>query len=188
MCPSTMPVCMKMWVALGGLTLLSAMLIAGCTGIQNPGGVAGSATRTVAAQASVAPTLAIAVPNGTAGSPAVLIVDPAFDGGIAAGTVTVSVQVTGFALVRPGAPNRQGTGHLVYYRDATPRTMQGETALTAPDTCAASAETAYTWEGVAPGTHTFAVQLVNGDDTPLDPPTIDAVDVTAVSPGMVRTG
>ncbi|MEN6518484.1 MAG: hypothetical protein ABFC38_09860 [Methanospirillum sp.] len=166
---------MKAWCILAGLALICPMLIAGCTGLQAPTGGSGAETQTSATQAPVAPTL-----------PAVLIVDPPFDGGILSGTVTVSVQVTGFALVPPGGPNRPGAGHLVYYRDVTPKTAPGETALTPQGTCNISSATSYTWEGIAPGTHTFAVQLVNADDSPLDPPAIDAVDVTAVSPDMIQ--
>lgn len=175
---------MKRWRVLAGLALISAVLIAGCAGVGSPGG--GPGTQTIAVRASVTPALS-APAGGSAGTPAVLILDPQFDGGVASGNVTVSVQVTGFTLVPPGGPNRPGTGHLVYYRDVTPRTEPGETALTAPGTYATSTKTAYSWEGVTPGTHTFAVQLVNGDDTPLDPPAIDAVDVTAVSTEMIQT-
>lgn len=111
---------MKTWCILAGLALISAMLIAGCVGIRSPGGGSGSGTQTIDAQASDTPTLSALAPSGTVGLPAVLIVDPPFDGGVSSGTVTVSVQVTDFALVPPGGPNRQGTGHLVYYRDVFP--------------------------------------------------------------------
>lgn len=174
---------MKTWCTLIGLALICSMLIAGCVSTRSPG--EGPGTRTPGQQVSVTPTNAAAPPNGTVGAPAVLIVDPPFDGGVSSGTVTVSVQVTGFALVPPGGPNRQGTGHLVYYRDVSPKTAPGETALTGTGTYSTSSDTSYTWEGVAPGTHTFAVQIANADDTPLDPPAIDAVDVTAVSPDMI---
>jgi hypothetical protein len=182
--PTTIQVPMKTWRVLAGLALIAAVLIAGCAGVGSPGG--GSGTPTTAIRASVAPTRP-APAGGSTGTPAVLILDPPFDGGVASGTVTVAVQVTGFTLVPPGEPNRPGAGHLVYYRDVTPGTQPGETALTAPGTYATSSETVYSWKGVAPGTHTFAVQLVNADDTPLDPPAIDAVDVTAVSSEMIQT-
>jgi hypothetical protein len=172
---------MKKWSFLAGLALISAILVAGCVGIQPHG----QGSQTVGSRAPASATLPSPPPSGTAGSPAVLIVDPPFDGGVSSGTVTVSVEVTGFALAPPGGPNRQGTGHLVYYRDVPPKTVRGETALTAPGTCDTSSETTYRWESVAPGTHTFSVQLVNADTTPLDPPAIDAVDVTAVSADMI---
>lgn len=128
---------MKTWCILTGLALICAMLIAGCVGPRPPGGSSGSDTQTIVAQVSVTPTL-------PAGSPAVLIVDPPFDGGVSSGIVTVSVQVTGFALVPPGGPNRPGAGHLVFYRDVTPKTAPGETALTPPGTCNTSSVTSYT--------------------------------------------
>lgn len=172
--PADIPVPMKTWCAVTACVLVAVVLVAGCAQMQPAGGTAGPATGT-------------ATPDAQGTAPAVLILDPEFDGGVAAGTVTVTVRVTGFALVPPGGPDRAGAGHLVYYRDVVPRTVPGESALTAPGTCAASIETSYAWEGVAPGTHTFAVQLVNADDTPLDPPALDAVDVTAVSPGAIET-
>jgi len=183
--PTGILTCMKTRCILAGVALICAMLIAGCVGISQPGGGTGSDTQTIAPRASAAPTLPAPAPGGNVGSSAVLIVDPPFDGGVSSGTVTVSVEVTGFVLIPSGGPNRQGTGHLVYYRDVPPKIVHGETALTAPGTCAVSSETAYTWNGIAPGTHTFSVQLVNADDTPLDSPAIDAVDVTAVSSGMI---
>ncbi len=165
---------MKGWHLLAGAGLIAAVVVVGCLSGPAPGTGTGAATPAPSATAA----------GGASAGPSVLILDPIFDGGVTAGNVTVTVRVTGFALVPPGGPNRPGEGHLVYYRDVNPRTVAGESALTAPGTCAASSETAYTWSGVAPGTHTFAVQLVHGDDTPLDPPAIDAVDVTAVSAGM----
>ena len=103
--------------------------------------------------------------------PAVLIVSPEFDGGVLTGDVQVEVRVTNFS---PGA------GHLIYYRDAVPPVDQGRPAYSDPGTYAVSDSLVYIWHNVTPGTHTFAVQLVNPGDTPLDPPVIDAVDVTAV--------
>jgi len=105
----------------------------------------------------------------------VLILSPEFDGGVMAGNVTVVVRME----------NPPPGSHLIYYRDAVPPSAEGIPALSAPGTWAVSAMAAYTWHGVSPGTHTFAVQLVNSDDTPLDPPVLDAVDVTAVSPSQV---
>lgn len=173
---ATVTVRMSSRGTLAMLALVAVVLVAGCA-TQPPGGGA--------ARGTVTPTVSTA-PAGLAISPAVLIVDPPFDGGVSAGTVTVSVRVTGFALIPPSGENREGAGHLVYYRDVAPPAAPGGSALTAPGTCIASAETRHSWEEVSPGTHTFAVQLVNADDTPLDPPALDAVDVTAVSPGMVQ--
>lgn len=168
---------MKAWLPVAGALVVVAVLVAGCLSGTGTGGVTPTVAKTTTASATAH--------GGGVASPSVLILDPVFDGGVSAGDVTVTCTVTGFALATPGEPNRPGEGHLVYYRDVTPRTVPGETALTAPGTCVVSSDTAHTWNGIPPGTHTFTVQLVNGDDTPLDPPAIDAVDVTAVSPGMI---
>jgi hypothetical protein len=42
--------------------------------------------------------------------------------------------------------------------------------------------TSYTWENVGPGTHLFAVELVNNDHTPLTPPVERTITVTAATP------
>lgn len=114
--------------------------------------------------------------------PAVLITSPPFDGGVISGDVTIVVQVRHFTLDAQGGTNRPGSGHLIYYRDTVPPVVKGQPAFTMPGTYAVSPSLEHTWTDVTPGTHTFAVQLVNPDTTPLDPPVIDAVDVTAVSP------
>jgi hypothetical protein len=111
----------------------------------------------------------------------VFILLPEFDAGIPAGDVTVVVQITGFRLVDPnGRKNMSGEGHLIYYLDVVPPTNPLRPAFTAPGTYASTPNTTYTWHHVTPDTHTFAVQLVNNDDTPLNPPVITANDVTAV--------
>ena len=119
------------------------------------------------------------------GIPAVFITSPPFDGGVLSGNVTITVQVTHFVLGGGGGTNRSGSGRLIYYRDVVPPVVQGQPALTVPGSYAISSSDVYTWSGVQPGTHTFSVQLVNPDDSPLDPPAIDAIDVTAVSPGDI---
>jgi hypothetical protein len=114
-----------------------------------------------------------------------IITDPPFDGGILAGNVTVTVDVADFTLVPPGSNDRPGAGHLIYYLDVVPPATAGTPAVSRPGTYVVSSETRYTWERIPPGTHTFAAQLVSDDNTPLDPPVLDAVDVTAVLPGMI---
>ncbi len=116
-----------------------------------------------------------------AGEPTVLITSPEFDGGVPAGDVPVTVRVMNFSLVPAGAGIVPGSGHMVYYRDVVPPVMPGWPAFSKPGTYAPGDSLVHVWHDVTPGTHTFSVQLVNVDDTPLDPPVIDAVDVTAVS-------
>src|SRR5207247_3086523 len=47
----------------------------------------------------------------------------------------------------------------------------------------AQATKEYTWPNVSAGEHTFAVQLVNNDHTPLRPPVIAQVTVTVKAAG-----
>ena len=117
----------------------------------------------------------------TSNPPSVYITYPDFDGGVEAGNVTVTVLVRNFSVVnRIGEQNVPGEGHLVCFKDVTPPTTPGLTAITEPGTFQVSSQTWCTWYNVSQGTHTFAVELVNNDDTPLVPAVIDAVDVTSV--------
>ena len=151
------------------LTLAACVVLCGC------GGPSSSGTR------GPLPGTPLAAPQAPE-APAVFITSPPFDGGVISGNVTIVVQVTHFSLATEGSVNVPGTGHLVYYLDAAPPVARGQPAFTQPGTYAVSPSPLYTWTDVRPGTHTFAVQLVNPDNTPLNPPVIDAVDVTVVSP------
>ena len=124
--------------------------------------------------------------GGSSSHPAsIYITYPDFDGGVDAGNVTVTVMIRNFSIVnRTGDQIVSGEGHIVYFKDIVPPTKQGSPAVTEPGTFQISAQTWCTWYNVSPGTHTFAVELVNNDNIPLEPPVIDAVDVTAVR----RTG
>jgi hypothetical protein len=120
--------------------------------------------------------------NGdSASNPAsVYITYPDFDGGVNAGDVTVTVEVRNFSLVNGvGRPVTPGEGHIICFKDVIPRTEPGIPAKTQPGTFQVSYLTSCTWYNVTEDTHTFSVELVNNDDTPLVPAVIDAVDVTA---------
>jgi hypothetical protein len=87
--------------------------------------------------------------------------------------VSVFVQVSGFNLVnRIGGANVPGEGHIIYYLDVQPPTAPGQPAITTSGTYAASDAIFYVWTGVVEGVHTFSVELVNNDNTPLDPPVV----------------
>jgi hypothetical protein len=106
---------------------------------------------------------------------------PDFDGGVDAGTVTVTLLVRNFSVVdRIGEQNKPGEGHIACFKDVPPPTIPGLSVATQPGTFQISALASCTWYNVSPDTHTFAIELVNNDNTPLVPPVIDAVDVTAV--------
>jgi hypothetical protein len=80
-----------------------------------------------------------------------------------------------------GKQNVSGEGHLVYYLDVQPPAIPGQTALTAAGTYKDTTDAFHIWENVTPGKHVFSVQIVNNDNTPLDPPVFDQVVVTLPS-------
>jgi Domain of unknown function (DUF4399) len=98
---------------------------------------------------------------------------------VEAGNVTVSVDVKKFDVVdKLGQAPEDGDGHVHFYIDVGEiPTVAGEPATTDEGTYHAQATTEFTWEDVEPGEHTFAVQLVNNDHTPLNPPVIAQVTV-----------
>ena len=112
------------------------------------------------------------VPVVPASAPSVYIMSPAFDGGVNAGTVTVTVSVRNFVLA--------GSGRLACFLDTVPQTTPGVPVLTRPGSVMITDQPSCVWPDVTEGTHTFAAELVNPDNTPLVPPVLDAVDVTAV--------
>lgn len=109
----------------------------------------------------------------------ILIIDPAAESTLATQTLTIKTFVERFSLVnKTGQQNVAGEGHIVYYKDVTPPMEQGKSALSADGTYAISTDTSHTWNNVPPGTHTFWVQLVNNDNTPLEPQAAVRVYVT----------
>ena len=107
------------------------------------------------------------------------ITAPAQGSAVEAGNVTVSVEVDKFNVVdKIGQAAEDGEGHVHFYIDVGEiPTVDGEPAVTDEGTYHAQATQEFTWEDVEPGTHTFAVQLVNNDHTPLRPPVIAQVTV-----------
>ena len=100
-----------------------------------------------------------------------------------AGDITVSALALNFKLTdKLGQALTAGEGHLHYFMDVDAPTTQGVPAVTAAGTYAASAATTYKWTNVAAGTHTFSVELVNNDHTPLNPPVIAKSTITVTPP------
>jgi hypothetical protein len=88
--------------------------------------------------------------------------------------VTVKITVENFNLSNSiGGANVAGEGHVVYYLDEFPPTNQNQTAVT--NGAVSLASLTYTWPKVSSGLHLFGVQLVNNDNTPLNPAVVDAV-------------
>lgn len=112
-------------------------------------------------------------------NPSVEIVDPVNGTKVPEGEVSIHIDITNFDIVdKLGEDPVTGEGHIHYYMDVDVPTDQGEPAVTAEGTYAVSTEETHTWSNVTPGTHTFAVQLVANDHTPLEIPVVDQVSVT----------
>ncbi|MBI4295754.1 MAG: DUF4399 domain-containing protein [Chloroflexi bacterium] len=123
-------------------------------------------------------TVSVAAGGAGATTPGVTIVSPIAGASVSPGSVTITVQVANFTLVALGGANAPGEGHLHYYMDVEIPTAAGQPAVTAAGTYKAVNATSVTWDNVAVGTHTFGVQLVNSNHTPLSPPVTAKVTVT----------
>jgi hypothetical protein len=121
-----------------------------------------------------------ATPTSEAATPSVEINFPDDDARLRSDAVFVSITVRSFRLVknfreRPGA----GRGHVIFYVDADPiPTRAGRVAITEDGRYQRAAATSHKWTNVSPGRHRLGVQLVNNDDTPLEPAVTDEVEVT----------
>jgi hypothetical protein len=116
------------------------------------------------------------------GPPSLVILTPR-DGSIVNGpNVTITTQVANFNLVgKLGGTNAAREGHLHYFMDVEAPTVTGQPAMTAPGTYADTADPSYSWSNVAPGGHTFSVELINNDHTPLDPAVTTRITVMVSS-------
>jgi plastocyanin len=109
----------------------------------------------------------------------VTIVSPEMNASVAAGNVTIEVNVTNFTLVEPtGQPNVPGEGHLHYYLDAVVPTNASAPAIPETGGYVISTNLSHVWENVTPGEHNLSVQLVNNDHTPLIPLVFETVNIT----------
>ena len=113
--------------------------------------------------------------------PTVEILSPT-DGAISEeNEVTIRAAVDAFLVVdKLGEDVNPGEGHLHFYRDVEQiPTDSGQPAvIDDASKYAAVADLSYTWTDLESGTHTFAVQLVSNDHTPLDPPVVAQITMT----------
>jgi hypothetical protein len=117
--------------------------------------------------------------TAAAGMPAVVIVSPRDGEVIPGNSVTITAQAANFNLVdKIGQTNAPNEGHLMFYQDVEAPTIQGPQATTRPDSYLATASNSYTWTGLAQGTHTFSIQLVNNNNTPINPPVSAKITLT----------
>jgi hypothetical protein len=113
--------------------------------------------------------------------PGIIILQPSAEAVLSTNSITVRTFVENFKLVdKTGQANQHGEGHLIFYKDVTPPILKDTSALTAENTYIISNEKSYTWNNVAPGQHIFWVQLVNNDNTVLEPPAVVRVPITVV--------
>jgi hypothetical protein len=109
----------------------------------------------------------------------VIIMSPLAETTLSTNAVTIKTFVENFTLIdKVGQNNSPGEGHLIYYLDVTPPLKQGEPSLTGEGSYVISTELTLTWQNVPAGQHIFWAQLVNNDNTPLQPPSAVRVPVT----------
>jgi hypothetical protein len=107
-------------------------------------------------------------------------VDPKPGAALPAGSLTVQTEVNNFKLVdKLGQPNVPGEGHLHYFLDVAAPTEQGKPAIPLSGVWAATNSTTYTFQNVNAGPHQISVELVNNNHTPLNPPVVETVSMTA---------
>lgn len=119
--------------------------------------------------------------EATSGDPAVTITMPGDGTTVPAGDVDVTIRADSFEIVdKLGQDPVEGEGHVHFYIDVDEiPTTPGQPAVTDDaKTYHAAATTSYTWPDVESGQHTFAVQLVNNNHTPLEPAVTEEVTVT----------
>ncbi|MFB3764732.1 MAG: PQQ-binding-like beta-propeller repeat protein [Methanotrichaceae archaeon] len=121
-------------------------------------------------------------------TPQAMIVQPKEGAVLSTNNVNISTNIRNFNLNRgSGGQNITGQGYINYFMDVPVPTAAGKPAVTAPGTYIQSGNTSYTWKNVSAGTHNFSIELVNGNNTPLNPPVADTVTVN-VPNLMVQKG
>jgi hypothetical protein len=113
------------------------------------------------------------------GPPNMVILSPRNGAELSGTSATITVQVTNFNVVdKIGQENAAREGHIIFYLDTPAPTLQGPVATTAPGTFFITTDTSYTWPGLAPGAHSFYAEIVNNNNTPLNPPISASISLT----------
>jgi hypothetical protein len=124
-----------------------------------------------------APTLLAFKLGATA--PVLSIARPVAGATLPSGSVTVTTDVLNFAVVdKQGQANAVGQGHVNFYLDMDAPATQGQSTVPASGTFASVSGTTYTFKNVPAGTHTISAELVNNDQTPLNPPVVQKISIT----------
>ena len=99
-----------------------------------------------------------------------------------AGSITINASVSNFNVVdKQGQANVAGEGHLHFYMDVQPPTDPTRPAIPTTGLWAHVSGTSYTFDNVPVGPHTFYVQMVNNDHTPLSPGISDSIQVYVIT-------
>lgn len=110
-------------------------------------------------------------------APGISIQTPQDNSSLPPGNIIISVKISNFIISKEhmGSVNRAGEGHLIYYIDEESPVEQNKPAVT--ETSLVSVDMRCFWRTVTEGSHSFSVQLVNNDDTPLEIPVIAKVNL-----------
>lgn len=102
----------------------------------------------------------------------------------------VPLTVYGLHVVNKiGETNKKDEGHIYYYLDVDkiPTTLGKSAEASGEGHSHETSDTGYIWKDVEVGKHKIAVQLVNNDGTPFEPPAIDEKTINVVKEAS-RTG
>lgn len=128
------------------------------------------------------PAITSATTTPVAPAPNLSIMSPANGDTVPVGDIKVTIDVANFTIVdKQGQASVAGQGHVHYFLDVEPPTTLGQPAIPSGGIWAHIAATTYTFANVAAGTHTVAVELVNNDHTPLNPPVVAKVNITVAA-------
>jgi hypothetical protein len=125
-----------------------------------------------------------------------LLISPKDGVTIYSNTMQIQLDYANFRIVPRSASNKVGEGHINFYLDVDPIPIEkGKPAiLPSPtpagykgkiyigDTSTVAQIQGYIWQNIPNGIHTIGVQLVNNDNTPLDPPMWDKASITINGP------
>jgi hypothetical protein len=119
-------------------------------------------------------------------APALKITSPVDGSTVSAGALHVDSLVSNFLLVdKIGQANFPNEGHINYYLDVPAPIVQGQPAVPASGAIwAASPTSSYIFDNVSVDLHTLYAELVNNDNTPLNPPVVDQVTFTTSAGGI----
>jgi hypothetical protein len=118
--------------------------------------------------------------------PSIEITSPVDGSTISAGAIHLDAFVSNFTLAnKVGQANFPDEGHINYYLDVAAPTTQGQPAIPLTGSVWAAAPiSSYIFDNISVGTHTIYAELVNNDNTPLNPPVVAKVTFTATPGGI----